>query len=175
MSKTARLKVPTREVTITDLAKAALDAAEGEILRAAELMEEEVRAAPQKYHELMDPRVRDACYDAVSQVVRGMRARIVESITKEPPKQHGDRVRKLASGNLCMLFPLPGGKPLAHATRADVLAGAEHYRKLAEDTHAKATWLARIAEKMKGDQVVSKVFDEATLRKMMADATGAAA
>lgn len=118
------LKVKEPELKVSDIAEAAVDAADGEILKAARLMEQEVLADPQKYRALMDPLVASACHQAVAGVVRQTREKIWTA-PNYTAGGNGHRVHVLASAQMLMMFPLPGGKRLGEATRDEVLAGAE--------------------------------------------------
>lgn len=150
-------------IKISDLAKAAFEASGGDQVKAARLLQEDVLSEPRKYHALMDPLVKEACNMAVSDYVRERRSKVWNA---PAPANDADRVRALAEGNALMFFLLPGGKRLAEATKADVLEAADRYRKQADDMAAKATWLERIAAKLKGNKTVEHFFDEDQLRSL---------
>lgn len=168
MANVRKLKVKAKEIKVSDIAEAAVELANGEVVKAASLMEEEIRNDPVKYQLLMDPLVASACYQAVARVQISKRAHVWTAPNYDAGGK-GSRVRTLATGNMLMLFPLPGGKSLADANKAEVSEAATFYTKQADDMHIKAKWLTRIAEKLKDSDIVSKVFNEQKLRALQTE------
>lgn len=160
------------EVKIRELAGLMLESANGDVIEAAKLMEHEVQADDVKYRALMDPLLATACYAAVSQACRGAR-RDVWTAPNYTAGGNGDRVHAMAAGNL-LLFPLPGGKPLGEATKAEVIEAAVFYGKQASDMTVKARWLTRIGEQLTDEKTVAKVFTEESLRTLQTEVRNAA-
>lgn len=163
-TKHRKLKLEPKDITVSELAEAAMKEAGGEVLRAARLMEQEIRNNEIKYRVVMDPLVANACYTAVSTICHRNREK-VWTAPNYTAGGNGHRVRALAAGNLLM-FPLPGGQYLGEATKAEVTEAADFYGKQANDMTAKARWLAAIAAKLDAKKIVSKVFTEESLREL---------
>lgn len=157
---------PQDEFTIAEIAAAALREADNDVVQAAQLMEGTINADERKYRMLMDPLVASACYTAVSQVVRASRGR-AWTAPNYTAGGNGSRVKLLSAGNL-MMFPLPGGKYLRDANKAEVVAGAAFYEKQGRDMTLKSRFLSRVAEKL-GDRTVAAEFTEESLRELQAE------
>lgn len=162
--KQPRLKLPPKEITVSEIAEAAMKLADGEVLKAARIMEDEIRGDEAKYRAVMDPLVSNACYQAVASVCHRNRDK-VWTAPNYNPAGNGKRLHALAAGNLLM-FPLPGGQYLGEATKAEVTEAADFYSKQANDMTAKSRWLLAIAAKLTAKAIVSKVFTEESLRSL---------
>lgn len=92
---------------------------------------------------LTEPYLSRACYEAVRSEYRAERA-VLWTAPNYTQGGNGNRVREHARSLLD--FPLPNGKRLRDAKRADLLEAAEFYAKQAANMQSKADWLSRIAE-----------------------------
>jgi hypothetical protein len=142
-----------------------LTKAKGDVRRGAERFAKRVRGTPSLRDALLEPLIETACYQMLAQMHAQARKLVW---TAPPPETTGGRLVNLAHSLLD--FPLPGGTRLARASRAEVLAGAELYRKRAKDEGHKARWLARVAEGMDETQTAGEAFDEPTLRRLQKEA-----
>jgi len=155
-----------REVAVIFLAKA-----KGDVAKATRAMTEKVREDAALFRVLMDPLVEQAVYDAIRAVCRADRRRIWNA-----PTVHADdpatRVRALSSGTAATLLnmPLPGGKRLGLATRAEVSEAAEFYLRQASNMSAKGQWLRLIAQAVPDGVTVKSVITEARLNELRQEA-----
>lgn len=160
------------ELTIPSTARHALETASGDVVKATEIMAARVAKDPTLYRHLMDPLVKNACYDAISQQCHRERRAIWHA--KQPTTEAArGRILALAGGTAATLmdFPLPGGMRLAAATRADVTAAAEFYGKQSKDMSGKAKWLQLIAQHVPAKKTVNEVMTDARLAELREEAT----
>lgn len=159
-------------VTVHDLAKACFDAAQGDVKRAARIMERKVRAERALLSSLLEEFIRMTCTDAVAHVLRGSRRAIWNTPDQMPPNYdaggRGDRIKYLAASNRMMLmqFQLPGGKILGDATAPEVREAASFYGKQAKDMGHKSRWLELIAANVKKNKTVRESLDESKLQEL---------
>lgn len=161
--------------TIAKIAKDSLDATGGgDVQAATKHMAARIRADRALRDALTDPLIDVACYDAVSGVIR--KERRVVWMAPEVTSDTGARIIQLASGNAASLmdFPLPGGKKLGDATRAEVSAAAEFYRRQAVDMSSKAVWLRFVAQSVPENQRVSEAMTSERLIELRDRAEGRA-
>lgn len=158
-------------LTIPDTARDALDAADGDVVRATEIMHGRVLRDPTLYRPLMDPLVKTACYQAIRSQCKQTRRALW---TTEQPTAENQRGRVIALAgatmNTLLDFPLPGGMRLADAHRDDVTAAAEFYRKQSKDMGGKAKWLQLIAQHIPAKKKVSQVMTDARLAELREEA-----
>ena len=114
------------------------------------------------YEYLTAPYLSRACYDAVRSCCRHDR-KALYTAPNYTKGGNGDRVHQHAHSLLD--FPLPGGKRLRDATRADLEAAANFYRQQAKDMANKADWLEAIAAKV-GKKKVGSVLSAEALRSL---------
>lgn len=165
---------PKESARIAAAAKAALDAAGGDVREATRAMERKVRQDRILRDELTDPLIGTACYSAVAAQCRQDR-RKVWAAPNETVASHraagANRVVQLASGTLLM-FPLPGGKKLGEATRDEIAEAARFYESQAGDMATKARWLRLVAQSVPGDSKASDVLTDKRLRELQEVARG---
>lgn len=151
--------------SIAELAARCLEAHEGDCPAAATMMEELVMTDPALYRRLMDRLVGQACYEAVTRVVRARRGIVWRTPRKADDTQRQvSRVKALARSNALMMFPLPGGKPLGEAVAEEVAEAADAYLRTAADAGVKGRWLALVRDALGSSRsVVSAVLSEGTL------------
>ena len=162
---------------ISEVARQAFTAADGDVKLAAEAMEQKVRKDRALRDALTDPLLAGACWAAVSQQMRMQRRTIWNApiVANEPKPQapavreHIDRVVHLATGTLSM-FPLPGGKRLAEATREEIVAGAEFYSQRAADAGHKARWLQLVAQSVPSGKTAGDVLTDERLAELQTEA-----
>lgn len=162
----------TEELTIPVTAREALDAADGDVVKATEIMTARVLKDPTLYRPLMDPLVKNACYSAITAQCHSQRRTIWNAA--QPSAEHQrNRVVALAGGtmNTLMDFPLPGGMKLADAKRDDVTAAADFYGKQSKDMGSKAKWLQLIAQHVPAKKTVKQVLTDARLAELRQEAT----
>jgi hypothetical protein len=111
------------------IARASLAEAEGDVLRATDIMVERVMSDARLYKILTDPLVKTACYDAIKIQCGRQSRRIWESFQ---PSADAFRERVKALGRVIASdFDLPGSRKLDDTMRGEVAAEIE---KQADDT-----------------------------------------
>jgi hypothetical protein len=153
-----------KQVDIKDVAKKALEDADGDVQKGVARMVERVRKNRALFTTLMDPLVESACFREIGMVCRRER-RDIWRAPNYGPADEGARVIQLAAGNLLM-FPLPGGKPLGEATKEDVEKAAHFYREQSNDMGHKARWLQIIADRTPPERLVQHVLSDEELRSL---------
>lgn len=177
----AASKVTGRDA-VAEAAREALDAARGDVRRAAVLFEARVRADRSLRDALTDPLIATACYTAVTAQVRRRRQSVWKApavptrspapAPAQPRTSDGAfRVAQLAAGTLLM-FPLPGGKRLGEATREEISEAACFYEAQSADMAHKARWLRLVAQSLPTSRRVGDVLTDARLRELQEAARG---
>ena len=157
---------------VTEAARAALDAADGDVREASKRMEQAVRSNRGLRDRLTDPLIAEACYAAVSAQCRAERRRIWSppaSTVARAARDGARRVARLAADSL-LAFPLPGGLKLGEATRAEIVNAAGFFERQAGDMAHKARWLTLVAQAMPGRKKASQVLTEERLRELQQEA-----
>jgi hypothetical protein len=156
-----RAKAPP---TVGEIAARCLDQNPGDIRDATTLMFETVIADPALYRALMDPLVRNACYNALTKVCRERRQQVWRAPAPvNDLKKQAKRVGAMGEDNL-MHFLLPGGQFLGDATAVDVDVAAQFYLKQARNMHDKGIWLQLIRRALGSTRKpVAAVLSEETL------------
>ena len=163
-------RITTDTTNIAEAARTAMDGAPtyrdgAKRLLAMTRDDAELKAA------LMGPYEMSAAMDAVTLASRAYRKTIWTAPSRAERSEQAEQTFVLAESNLEMLdFPLPGGKPLRLASKADVKAAAYFYSTQATDMAYKGRWLVKIAGKMKFGQTVGEALDNEALKKMQKDA-----
>jgi hypothetical protein len=160
-------------VLVAEKVKEALDACKGEAepaLSACLMLEKWANEDSRLHYALTRRYLHEACYKAVSSLVRTSRNVVWTTTKSVRTPQNGHRVAAL-SRSLMDDFRLPGGKPLRLATKVDLAEAADLYRKQAKDMVYKALWLDRIAIKV-GDKTVGEVFEDAQLEALQHEVLG---
>lgn len=159
-------------LTISATARTALEKANGDVIAATELMVGWVKKDPTLYKPLMDPLVKDACYDVIRSACQRER-RAIWQMKQPSAEDQRNRVVALAGGtaNTLLDFPLPGGLRLRDAKRDDVTAAAEFYGRQSKDMGAKAKWLQLIAQHVPAKKTVREVMSDARLAELREEAT----
>lgn len=151
--------------TINEIIQTAADVAEA----TQELMD-----AAKNNHELYvyltEPFLQQACYNVVRSRYRSERRQLWTAPNYDQGG-NGHRVREHARSLLD--FPLPNGKRLRDATRADLLEAAEFYGKQAANMTAKAEWLQRVADII-GRKRVENALSEQQLQALRVECEAAA-
>ena len=156
---------------VSQAARRALDEADGDPTRAAEILEERVRADQDLWRRLTDQLIRAACTSYVRSEVAAERRRIWRNRAANPRNVIMDgkrRMERLAQENL-MLFPLPGGMRLGEARRDEVSAAAGFYAGMTRDMAWKQRWLSLVAQSLPDDKAVGEVLTEERLRELQAE------
>lgn len=159
---------------VAEAARAALDAAAGDVREATRAMEQKVRQDRRLRDDLTDPLLATACYTAVT-----MQCRVERRKVWSPPAEKlvasrvtgAHRVVQLATGTLLM-FPLPGGKKLGEATREEIGEAATFYETQSKDMGVKARWLRLVAQSVPGDKTAADVLSDKRLRELQEAARG---
>lgn len=162
----------TKTKYIPDLAIKCLAKAKNDVTKATVLMHEMVISDLALYRELMDPLVREACYDAIRRQVRTERGIVWE--TRQPTSQESREViRRLADGitkATLYYWSLPNGQRLGNATKPEVMSAAVFYNKQAGDMTVKAKWLELIAKRIKDGRTVKQSISEKKLADLRIEA-----
>lgn len=182
---------------VAEAARRAYDDAGGDVAKAVAMLEQAVRQSRALRDALTEPLIASACYDAVRTQVRVERRSVWRPPTVAPvtsparphqgpnraapassparsqpvadPTPDAARVVQLAAGTLLM-FPLPGGKRLAEATREEIAAAAEFYERQAGDMATKGRWLRLVAQSIPGKKTVGDVLTDQRLRDLQEEA-----
>lgn len=150
------------------MAKHELDLANGIVTTACEALVARIIAEPRAYRMLMDPLVRNACYDLLRAICRQRRRSIWESY--QPSIESGrQRIIARAEGikDTWYEFQLEGGMYLKDARKADLAHTREVWQKRATTMHINSKWLGYIEAKLPDDKKrVADVVSLATLTQL---------
>jgi hypothetical protein len=150
---------------IEALAAACLQRADGNVQQATEEMVARVQSTPALYRTLMDPLVREACYDKIRAACRQERA-VVWRTTQPDQQQTRRSVAALAEATQMTLldnFHLPGGKVLGDATKSEIEEASRAYLAQSRDEAVKGRWLAMVAKRMAPNFICRQRLTEAAL------------
>lgn len=162
---------------VAEAARKALKTAKGDVQVAVAALEGNVRRNAVLREALTDPLIHEACYDAVRQQIRKTRHAVWtppnvatgSRASKQAIAEQSARVIHLATGTMLM-FPLPGGKPLKDATRAEIMAASGFYERQGKDMAEKATWLRLVAQCITGKKTAGAVLTDKRLRELQVEA-----
>jgi len=158
---------------VREAAKAALDASDGDVRSATIVLERAVRNDRMLRDALTEPLIASACYDAIRNACQTERRKIWEPSKEKLVKTRvtgAHRVVQLAAGNL-LTFPLPGGKKLREATRADISKAADFYASQSDDMAVKARWLRLVLQSVPDGKKVGDVLSDERLRELQREAS----
>ncbi len=163
VAATQKKDAASRPHQVSELAQQALSEANGDAAKATAILEEHAKRDVNLANELVMPLLRQACYDAIRAVCRSERRNIwtAPNYTKGG---NGQRVTQLASR--LMDFPLPGGLPLAKATRQDLEHAVDFYGKQAQRMAQIREWLHKVAERVDGRKMVKSCLTEQQLAEL---------
>jgi len=133
-----------------------------DVSEASRMLEEEARKDADLYNHLTEPFLARACYDAVRTEYQSERKQIWTA-PNYTEGGNGHRVKEHA--RTLLDFPLPNGKRMRDATKADLLEASEFYRKQAADMARKARWLEQVAESV-GKKKVGNALSAEDLEQM---------
>ncbi len=150
-------------VSVSKIAQRCLAEAGNDICAAQKLMERLVSKTPPLFHDLMQPLVAGACYDALRATVRAERGKIwtAPNYTKAG---NGERLEATALTLLDFVLPTTM-RPIRDANKADLLEASDWYGKQAENMRHKSAWLAMIAAKV-GRKTVGQKFSATELQEL---------
>ena len=132
------------------------------------------------YKALIGPYVRIAARELVEAVTRKARKSMWSAAARAPAPAAQSPAAQVARASAAsravaaalLDFPLPGGRPLRLATRAQVAEAAKRYRAQASDMAWKARWLDRIAAALPDDDTaVANHLDNAALFQLRQEAS----
>ena len=147
-------------VTLSELARDALEAANNDTAAAAKTLVARVIQDPMLLRHVIEEAVRVAVSTQVNTALRSDRASILRSVTAPPankPRLDGAAIQAVLMRNL-LDFPLAGGLLLRDASKSDVLDQVERYSKQAADMNHKARWLSRVADAIPAKKRVGQVM-----------------
>lgn len=153
--------------SIREAAASALAANRGDVKKATDALTERALSEESFLRTNLADAVRTACYNAVAGCIRADR-RVVWATPQPTTQERAAQVRALAAGTVASLydFPLPGGKPLRDATRADVAQAAQFYGDQARDMAWKSRWLGLVAQSLPEGKKVSEVLTQERLEEL---------
>jgi hypothetical protein len=154
---------PTFEhTTLYELAREYLEAASGSTEDARAMLIERLETDHRVLAAIADAAISEAVRSVVGSSMRTDRAAIIKGVATKPKLDFNAVTKSLEDTHRRMLldFPLAGGVRLRDATREEVLAQADLYRKTETDARRKSTWLESVAKRLKPRQVVGKVMSE---------------
>ena len=152
--------------TVGSAARTALEKHSGDSAKAMHELVAMVRKDQKLRMALLEPLIEYACGNAIRSVIQDNRDRVWNSASNAGKPSQREQMMSIAKANL-MIFPLPGGKMLGDATRAEVIEAASFYAKQAKNMAHKARWLKLVHDEMPEDKKVNEVFAEANLLEMM--------
>lgn len=150
---------------LSESVKQAFDASGGDVVRASQMLAEMATQNQELYLLLTESYLKQACYDSVRKHCQSVRARIWNAPNYEQSGKNS-KVRALRHANMLMDLPLPNGKRIGDATKADLLDAADAYNKQASKMTAEAAWWRMIATRINGKQMVKNVLTEKHLRAL---------
>lgn len=153
---------------MTDYATAAMEQANGDVIKATEILEDQARGDVAIWKVLTEGLLRNACYDACRAICRSERKIIWESPNYDAGG-NGERIKQHAT--TLMDWPLPGGMKMRDATKKDLMEAATFYSKQAAKMSAIAKWLDAVASKVKSKTVGQTLTDKQLME--LRDETGA--
>lgn len=139
----------------------------GDVNETTEALYQRVTTDPALHAEWIEPLIREWCRDTVSDLaVRKPRQAVWNgpAWTPEVNAESNERLKTFARSLLD--FPLPGGLPLRHATKDDLIAASEFYEKQANDMLWKAKWLKRIIDGMGRKRTVGNAMTDEQLERL---------
>lgn len=150
--------LPNDTVTLPRLTRECVDATNS-TQDAANMLLNRLREYPDLFSDLMEPYEQQAALSAVSAMTRVERRKVWVR-----PSSPDGRVAALANINASLMsFRLPGGKPISLATAEDLRAASSFYEMQSNDMAWKARWLARLAERLTGDEILESRLSEQDL------------
>ena len=121
----------------------AIEASEGSVLEATNILVEAAENNKELFKHIMDPILRTACYNIIRSHIRAER-KIVWMAPNYSASGNGERV--VALGQLTLMeFRLPNGMFLKDASTDDTWSAAIFYENQSTDMGRKAQWLKRIS------------------------------
>lgn len=147
---------------VKELARKAMDECGDDIQAATEKLEAMARSNTKVWKGLTDHLLRAACFEACKAICRQDR-RMIWTAPNYDAGGSGERVR--AHGKTLMDMPLPGGKPLRDATREDLIAASEFYRKQSETMGAISDFYHSVSLRVK-TKTVGETLSEAQLEQI---------
>lgn len=105
--------------------------------------------------------IRSACYEVISRHCHQTRRNILKSVAHDETQRGG---RLIKFGKSLMDLPLPGGKRLCDATKADLIAAAEFYSKQAKQMNAMANLYTAIAGKVGRGTVGERLTEQQVMK-----------
>lgn len=162
--------------TFTQVAREALEEADGDIQAGTDNLVAKVLASQDYRVRFFGKLVRDACYSAISDLVRDERSEIWQA---EQPKRkllHRGMVEALARGVAKTLFdfPLPGGQRLGDATRLQVGDAASSFEDQARTPAREARFLRAVYALLPDDKAtVRKAIKLDKLKQLREEASHA--
>lgn len=164
-------KSEPEEDTAYRAAAKALEDASGDQGRAISILSDRVRRDTALKQAILDPLIEYACGNAIRKAIQDGRSKVWNAPTKAANDRQ--RLAVLAASNL-MIFPLPGGKLLKDATKAELIDASGFYAKQSKDMAAKSRWLALVADEVSEKGVVGQSMSEAKLIELQTAARGEA-
>lgn len=158
--------VPPKLQSFTDVARESLNEASGDVQRGTEIFVTKIMASDEFRRRFLDKMVRDACYNAISGLVRENRSEIWQGEQPDRKKLHREQVQALARGTLKTLydFPLPGGQYLGDANRIQVGEAAGFFEEQAATPLREAKFLRAVQALLHDD--TAHVRDAIKLNKL---------
>jgi len=151
-------------VELRELASRTLERCKGDVQAATTELTNTIGSHPILYKTLMDPLLREACYNLIRGVCRANRRAIWH--TPQPSvstaKQNVGVLAKATRTSL-LYYPLHGGLFLKDAFKADVLNTVHYNETQGKDMLVKARWLTLVAERLPDNKKVGEVLTEKQL------------
>lgn len=162
-----------RPSSVTAMATAELAAANNDVQAATLSMTQKVMGNPTLYHELMNPLVRNACYNVITNLC-SQRRQIIWQQPQPTAAQNRTAVSAAANGSRLSLFnfQIAGGKELGNAVWSEINKDIQSRGKRLKTESHELRWLTLVAKPMKNKptKTVRQIFTLAKLQSLKAKA-----
>ncbi len=150
-----------KELTLTALAREALEERDGNVAKAAGLLASRLR----RDEKLLDTVVEEAITEVARARAHKLNTRVREAVIRSASRAD---VEALADGLAASFldFPLSTGVRLRDATRDAIQTQAEIYRRMHVNTGHKFRWLERIAQAVPVGKKAGDVLDDSRLSEL---------
>lgn len=146
-----------------DLAEQALKDSDGDVEKAVIALEQMCRDNPSAWMAMTERRLSESCYDECRKLIHSERRQIWTAPNYDPA-QSGERVKTHAKS--IMDLPLPGGKLLKNASREDLAAASDFYRKQAATMAQLSQFFWLVRDKVEEGRTVAECADAALLEEI---------
>lgn len=172
IKKKAVLASTLPDPSLGALAARALTESDGDRLLAGKLLTNWLRDEPEGQR-LIERALGMAASNAIAGVIAYRRRRLLAFETLDRSGYETRAVDRASNGRVVILasarlseFPLPSGKRLGQATRAEVEDAVQVFRSRADTLMSRADWLSAVLQRLPPGRTVLEVMSESDLETM---------